>query len=178
MKNKKLWLAPIIAVACLGAVSCTSTENGKSIQGLEEMTDVDFNKWKLYLQLGTQIGANRLLKSGAVSESDLEIAATALETLRDQDVVPGVESGITTALEDAGLTNEEVKLLLLIVEQELLARGALDWINPDTQMVELSPRTQDLLTLIAKSLRDAANVTSQNLIIGEELEAEFNGKLL
>lgn len=179
--DMKKWIVPLALIAVLGTAclsGCASTDGGKGVQALEQMSELDYNKWKLYIQLGVKIGANRLLAEGSVTAQDLEIAATALETVRDQTGVPGTKSFIQDALKDAGLTNDEVELLLVIVEQELLARGALDWLNPETGVIEWSPRTKDLFTLVAGSLRSAAIVTEQEVRQGTSLEAEFQGKLL
>lgn len=173
---------PILLMLALfsGAISgCMSTSDGEQgIEALEAMTDVEYNKWKLYLQLGTKIGANRLLASETVTEGELELVATTLETVRDQSIVPGTTSILTSALDDAGLTNDEVALLVLIVEQELLTRGALEWIDPETGLVALSPRTKDLLTTIADAFRSATLVSDEEAQRGLELEAEFNGQII
>jgi hypothetical protein len=179
--ERKHWIGPaILALALMGgAISgCVSTGDGHGVQAIEQMSELDFSKWKLYLTLGTKIGANRLLAEGAVTAEELEIAATALETLRDQTVVPGATSLIQPALREAGLTNDEVELLLLIVEQELLSRGALEWVNPETGLFELSPRTKDLLTVVAGALRSATSVTSEEVESGQQLEAEFQGQII
>jgi len=179
--DKKKLIAPVMLALMLGvgAISgCIGTEEGQSIEALEEMTDLEYSRWKLYLQLGVKIGANRLLEEQLVTADDLELAAVALETLRDQDFMPGTQSLIRDALADAGMTSDEIAFLLVIVEQELIARGALDWINPETNVVELSPRTEELLTVIANSLRSAMAVSSTEMRQGEELETEFNGKIL
>ena len=165
--DKKKLIAPITLALVLGigAISgCVSTGEGQGIEMLEEMTDLEYSKWKMYLQLGVKIGANRLLEEGLVTAEDLELAAVALETLRDQNFMPGVESAVSQALADAGMTNDEVTFLLVVMEQELKARGALDWINPETGILELSPRTKELLTVIANALRAAGTVTSGEVV--------------
>jgi hypothetical protein len=96
-KEKKMKkFVPILLMLALfsGAISgCMSTSDGEQgIEALEAMTDVEYNKWKLYLQLGTKIGANRLLASETVTEGELELVATTLETVRDQSIVPGTTS--------------------------------------------------------------------------------------
>lgn len=181
MKRKK-WIAPAVLVLALagGAISgCMTTSDGEQgIEALEGMTDLEFNKWKLYITLGTKIGANRLLAEEAVTAEELEIAATALETVCDQSVVPGATQIITPALEEAGLTNDEVQLLLLIVEQELLSRGALEWIDPETGLVALSPRTKELLTAVSDSLRSAAALSEQEVEQGMQAEDAVGGTLV
>lgn len=152
----------MILVAMLGGGTisgCLTTGDGEqSIEAIEAMTDQEYNKWKLYWSLGVKIGANRLITENVLKIEEVELIAVTLETVRDQSVVPGATSIIQPALEDAGLTNDEVQLLFLVVEQELLARGALSWIDPDTGLVALSPRTKELLTLLADNIR---SVTTQ-----------------
>lgn len=180
--ERKKWIAPAVIVLALagGAISgCLSTGDGEQgIEALESMTDLEFNKLTLYVTLGTKIAANRALAEGAVTEEELDLAATALETVRDSSVVPGATSIITPALEEAGLTNDEVQLLLLIVEQELLSRGALEWLDPATGLVAFSPRTKSLLTSVADSLRAAALLTEEEAQQGIELEAELGGQII
>lgn len=182
MKRKK-WIAPAVLMLALagGAISgCVSTgEDGEQgIEALEGMTDLEFNKWKLYLTLGTKIGANRLLAEGVVTAEELDLTATAIETARDQSIVPGATAIITPALEEAGLTNDEVQLLLLIVEQELMSRGALEWLDPETGLVAFSPRTKELLTAVADALRSAALLSGTELEQGKELEAVYGGQII
>jgi len=174
-------IAPLVLIVALGSASlvgCVSTGGGNGIQAIEQMSDLDFNKWKLYLQLGVKIGANRLIDEGAVSAEEVELTATVLETLRDQSVVPGGKSFIKDALEKSGLTNDEIELLLVIVEQELISRGALDWLDPTTGLVAWSPRTKDILTIVAQALRSTAVVTVEEVEEAQRLEAQYNGKLL
>lgn len=177
--DRKKWIAPAVLVLALagGSISgCMTTNDGEQgIEALEGMTDLEFNKWKLYVSLGTKIGANRLLAEGLVTEEELDIAATAIETARDQSVVPGSTAIITPALQEAGLTNDEVQLLLLIVEQELMSRGALDWIDPETGLVAFSPRTKELLTAVADALRAAETITDNEVEKGRLIEVEVGG---
>lgn len=176
----KKWIIPLALVAAVGVASlsgCAGPGGTQGVQALEEMSDLQFSKWKMYVQLGVKIAANRLLSEGVVSVQDLELAATALETVRDQSGIPGTKTFIQDALKDVGLTNDELELVLVLVEQELLSRGVLDWINPETGVVEWSPRTKDLLTTVASSLRSAATVTPQEAEQGAVLREEFNGKL-
>jgi len=178
----KKWIGSLALIAVLAAAplsgGCVSSGNGQGVQTIEQMSELDFNKWKLYIQLGVKIGANRALAEGTVTVKELEIAATAIETVRDQSGIPGTQSFIKDALKKAGFKNDEIELLLVIVEQELIARGALGWLNPTTGVVEWSPRTKDLLTLVAGSLRAATTVTEQEVNQGTGLEAQFQAKLL
>ena len=51
----------------------------------------------------------------------------------------------------------------LIAEDQLLKRGALDWLDPVTGVVALSPRTKEVLTLIAGALRSVATITQAEM---------------
>jgi len=180
--ERKKWIAPTILVLALagGALSgCVLTGDGEQgVEFIEGMTDLEFSKWKIYIQLGVKVGANRMLEEGTVTEEELDIAAAALEAVRDEPIIPGAASLIMPALAEAGLTNDEVQLLLLIVEQELLSRGALEWVDPETGVISLSPRTKELLTVVADSLRAAELLTDEEFEQGLVLEAEYNGKII
>jgi hypothetical protein len=80
-------------------------------------------------------------------------------------------------VEDAGLTNDELMLLLLLVEQELIERGALEWFDAEGQ-IDLSPRTEELLTIVANALRGSTEVTTDEVEQGDALEAEFGGQII
>lgn len=177
--DRKKWLAPTVLVLALagGAISgciATGPDGEQTIEALEGMSELQFNKWQLYIQLGVKIGANRLLAEDMTTEEELDMVASVLETVRDQAVVPGSTGIIMPALENSGLTNDEVQLLLLIVEEELMQRGALDWIDPTTGSVAFSPRTKTLLTSVADSLREASLLNESELRQGMMLQEEFN----
>jgi len=174
MSKNLICVLAIASVLSLGSiVSCTSTGNGDGIKPLEQMTELEYSKWKLYIQLGVKIGANRLIEEGVVTTQQLGIAAAAIDGLRDQAVTGGAKSLIVPALEKAGFKNDEVQFILLIAEQELIARGALDWINPQTNLLELSPRTKEMLGIIADALRSAGTVTPSEQTRASQMNANF-----
>jgi len=176
---KKLLLVALLFCGTVGGVgSCVSTNNGPAIVNIDAMPDVEYNRWKLYIQLGVKIGANRLLQEKVVTEAELKSAATVIDTLRDQTLIPGASHYIADALQKAGFTNDEAVFLLLVVEGELEARGAFKWVNPVTQVLELSPRTKDLLTTVSGALRSATVVTDEEVQQGKTLQARYNGQLL
>lgn len=175
MKNS---LKTLIAALCLTGIVCVASSGcngaGVNIKPLEQMTELEYSKWKLYIQLGVKIGANRLIQEEITTREQLNIAATVIEGISSKPVTAGAKSLIIPALEDAGFNNDEVQLILLIAEQELLARGALDWINPETGLLELSPRTREVLSIIAGSLRTADKVTPAEKNQSEEMKADFS----
>lgn len=158
--KKMIMMLVFTGVLFVGGVSCTTT-GGNGLKPLEEMTELEFSKWKLYVQLGVKIGASRLLQEGVVTQEQLGIAAAAIDGIKGQPVAGGMKSLIVPALRKAGFANDEVEFILLVAEQELLARGAFDWINPVTNVFELSPRTIEMLTIIADALRTASIVTPE-----------------
>jgi hypothetical protein len=174
--ERKKWIVPAILTLILAGSSisgCVSTENGEQgIEALEGMSELEYSKWKLYIQLGVKVGGNLLLEEGAVTEEELDLAASALELVRDQSIITGTQGVIGPALEDVGLTSSEIHDLLSILELELASRGALSWINPETGLIKFSPRTQELLTAVADSLRAATLVSGEELRMYDELQAE------
>lgn len=172
MKFTKTTIATGVVLLALagGAVSgCLTTGDG-TVQGIEEMTELEYAKWQLYVTLGVKIGSARLLAEGAITVAELELAATAIELIIQTPLESGTTSLILPALQSVGLTSDEVQLLLLIAEQELLARGALEGLtDPVSGIVELSPRAQELLQRVADSLRGAVAATcDEEAMLGEE----------
>lgn len=180
MKLRNFILVLALFCGTVSTSSCISSGNGQGIESLEQMTDVEFTQFQSYIRLGVKIGGTRLLEEGLVTKVELGVTATALETLRDQTIDPGVSHLINDALIKAGLTNDEIELLLLIVQQELESRGAFKWLNPTTGVIELSPRTKQLLTTVSAALRAVGNdpVTTEDNTEGQKLQARYNGKLL
>jgi hypothetical protein len=174
--ERKKWIIPAILTLMLagGSLSgCITTQNGEQgIEALEGMSELEYSKLRLYIQLGVKVGGNLLLQEGAVTEEELDLAASALELVRDQSIITGTQGVIGPALEGVGLTSSEIHDLLSILELELASRGALSWINPETGMIELSPRTQEILTAVANSLRAATLVSGEEMRMYNELQAE------
>jgi len=155
-----------------GFVSCVNTGGG-GVKQIEEMTELEYSKWKLYIQLGVKIGATRLLQEDLVTHDQLGVVAAIIDGIKGEPIAGGVKSLIVPALRKAGFDNDEVEFILLVVEQELLARGALEWLNPETNVFELSPRTQEVLTIVANALRTAGVVTPVEQAQATEMKADF-----
>ena len=173
-RKKWITIGVLAAVLSAGAVSgCLATGDG-GIQAIEQMSDSDYAKWRLYVTLGVKIGANRLLGEGMVSVDELELIASTLEALRDQSFMQGGQSFILPALREAGLTNDEITLVMLILEQELLEHGALSWIDSDTGLIALSPRTKEVLTDVVVALRSAAVITPAEGKQAMKMNADFS----
>lgn len=167
----KILIACLLCMCIVPATSSCTTTNG--VKPLEEMSELDYSKWKLYIQLGVKIGANRLLQEGVVTHDQLGIAAAAIDGIAGEPIAGGIKSLIVPALRKAGFANDEVEFILLVAEQELLARGALDWINPETNLFELSPRTKEVLAIVANALRTAGTVTEEEKTQAVEMKADF-----
>lgn len=165
-------ILPLLLMTATSFVSCAN------MQQLEQMQQREYENWKLYIQLGVKVTANRLLEEGSVTADELNLVANVVDSVATSPVVPGATALITPALEKAGLTSDEIRLVIAIVEQELLARGALEWLDPTTGVVSLSPRTKEILGLVAGSLRSAASVNRAEVQEAQFLETEFQGGLV
>lgn len=175
MKKMVLVLVAACMLSVASMTACISSGNGNGIKPLEQMTELEYSKWKLYIQLGVKIGANRLLEEGTITKEQLNVAAGAIEAIAGQPVEAGAKSLIIPALEKAGFKGDEVEFVLLVAEQELLARGALNyWTNPANGVLELSPRTQDMLSVIANALRSAGTVTQTERAQSDAMRADFS----
>lgn len=171
MKKLLVILGLLLPVAILPAISggCTTTPEGQQgIQGIEEMSDVDFNRLKLYSSLGVKIAASTLVAEGEVDPNDLDTAADVLEDIKVTPVLGSAELLIQTLLAelDTPLTDESVEALLEIAVFELQAQGILDSLNPDGTL-NLTPRTNELIDVLVDALRAAADTPV------EELRAEM-----
>lgn len=164
-------ISSLLVLALAGSMvgsGCAITPDGEQgIVSIENMSELEYNNWVMYVQLGVKIPARRLLESGEITEDELELIASTLESVRDQTIVPGTTSILTPAFEDVGLNSDEIQLVVMIIENELLKRGALDWIDPDTGNIALSPRSRGLMTAVIDSLR-SISLTEQELIYLEE----------
>lgn len=157
--NKKILTAILVPMLLIGlgfmgsqAGCITTSEGEQGFESIEQMSDAEFAKWKLYITLGVKVGANRLLQEGIVGVDQIEKAATVLDLAINSPVTAGVTSFISEALEKAGLTTDEVSLLLIIVEQELFARGGLEYLD-ENGVLSLAPRTKDLLNDVVAALK-------------------------
>jgi len=180
MNNNK-WIIPILLAAALAAGSisgCGSTPSGQGVQIIEDMNDAQFNKLKLYLGLGVKITATRLLDEKQITKEELQQAKMALVTLKSKPVIDGAASFIQKSLLEAGLKKPEIELLLVVVEQEILLRGPIGWIDEETGGLKLSDRTKQLLDVVISALDAAGTVTYTEVQEANTLEAELNGKII
>jgi len=171
MERKKwITLAVLVAALALPASSgCVATDGGKGVQAIEQMDDLEFGRLQVYITLGSKIAANRLLEEGVVSVEDLDAVALALDLVVEDTLLGDATSLFGPALEQAGLTNDEAMFILLILENELLARGVLDYVDPITGALALSPRTETLLEAVASSIRSATTLTPAEIEQGKSM---------
>jgi len=175
MEKKMIAMLVLVGALLVGSsIACISSGNGSGVKPLEQMTELEYSKWKLYIQLGVKISANRLLEEGVVTHDQLNIAAGVIDGIKGEPVTGGAKSLIVPALRKAGFHNDEIEFILVVAEQELIARGALDWLNPETNIIELSPRSKEMLTVVADALRTAGVVTEQEKAQSSQMKADFS----
>ena len=149
---------PLVPVAISG---CTTTQDGEhGLKKLEEMSETDYQRLRLYSTLGVKIAANRLVQEGVVSADDLSKAVTALQAISSTPVLGGAELFVSDLLAKNGLTGVEIESLVELVVFELQARGVLDILGPDGT-VALSARTQDFLDALIEAVGSAAVITQE-----------------
>lgn len=170
--KKLIAVLALVGVFMMGSTSCVTTSDGH-VKTLEEMTQVEFDNFKLYVQLGVKIGANRLVQERVVTTEELGVAATIIDGIQSKPVTGGARAILVPALQQAGFYQDEVELILLIAENQLWSRGALDWLNPETGVIELSPRTREVISLIADALRTAGTVTQEEQSQATAMRADF-----
>jgi hypothetical protein len=156
---KKILLTGALALGTLVAASgCLSTdgEGNTTLKGLEEMTELEYSRMSTYVSLGTKIGASRLLEAGQVDAETLSLVADAIEGLVGEPLLELAGGWVTDAVSSqVPLTSDELLLILIIVEQEVLTRGGGTYVDGETGELRLTERTEDLLLLVASSLRAA-----------------------
>lgn len=188
MIERKKLIVPAVLAAVLGigiATSslsgCVSTGGGQGIVLIENMSEAQFTKWRLYISLSTKVIASRLADEGLVSREELGLAAKALELVRDGAVPPDLSTSslLRPALEQVGLKDSEIELALLVIEQEVLQRGVVPFTDPVSGLVSLSPRTKSVLNEMANSLKAAAvePATSAEGQQAVELQSELSGSV-
>ena len=157
---KKYLTTGLLIIGMIATNGCLSTtEDGEqAISSVEEMSELEYTRFSQYLYLGTKIGAVRLLDSGELDAATLEVIAGILEGLADEPLLDFGSGFIVDAItEQTDLTNDELMLILLIVEQELLARGGATYLDPETGELRLTERTEELMDRVASALRSAVN---------------------
>jgi hypothetical protein len=154
MKSLYLLLPLMFLPSCIGTPV--------ALPAIEDMTDSQFADLKLTVQLLAKIGAHRLLVEGVTTPAELQQYASVIEEVRDAEVQLEAQALLKDAADLAGLTNDEVTLILVLIENKLLKHsGLVAWLNSETGLYEWSPRSQELLTTVADALKTATNVTPE-----------------
>lgn len=167
---KKIFAALVCVLTVIG---CMSTNGQGAIKPLEQMSDVEYTHWKLYIELGVKIGAHRLLTEKIVTQNQLVMVATVVDSVVTTPLEAGATSLLIPALQKAGFNNDEATLVIMVVDQELMSRGALKWVDPATGLVSLSPRTKEVLGLVSSALRTAGNVSEDEHAKAVSMGADF-----
>jgi hypothetical protein len=151
---------PVVPIALSG---CTTTSEGEhGFKRLEDMSEADYQRLKLYSTLGVKITANRLVQEGVVSAEELQTVATALAAIKTTPITGGAELFISDLLAKSGLTTVESQSLLELVVFELQARGVLSYLN-DTGTIALTPRTENFIDALIDAVKTATVVTPEEL---------------
>jgi len=155
----------LVALPLAGASisGCTTLPGGEQgLESLEAMSEAEFKRTMLWSSLGVKIAANRLIKEGVVSVDDLETAADLLDAVKTTPVVGGAELFVADLLDDSGLTSVEIEALVELVVFELDARGVFDNLSV-LGTVELGERTEEFIDTLIGAVRDAAEVSQEEL---------------
>jgi hypothetical protein len=157
MKISEIIFCLTVAISSFTLTSCPSTGQGAGLTAIENLSEQDFNKWKLYVQLGVKIGANRLVEENKTSQEELVKIADCLDMILSQPLSVIGQNLLQKALQDSGIKNDELALILAIAENEILARSGYVYTTEDG-LVNLTPRTRDLLLGVSNALRMAGKV--------------------
>lgn len=149
---------PIAPIALSGCATTPGGEQG--LETLENMSEADYNRLKLYSTLGVKIAAHRLVEEGTVSADDLTLAADVLDAVKSTPITGGAELLVEQLLADSGLTSTEIEALIQIVAFELQARGVFDNLDEDG-LIRLTPRTEDFVDSLIGAVRSAASVSEE-----------------
>lgn len=150
---------PVTGIALSG---CVATDGEQGLQTLEQMSEIDYRRLKLYSTLGVKIAAHRLVAEGTVSAEDLVTAADLLSSIKSTPILGGAEFLIEELLASGGLDSVEVEALVQIVVFELQARGVFDLLALDGTIV-LAPRTEDFIDSLIAAVRSAGVVSAGEL---------------
>jgi hypothetical protein len=114
----------IIAALLYGALqcgSCVSTQ--QAAQQLDAMSEPDFEAFKRDVAAHVEIGIGLALDRQAIDADDQLAIAKVLDTLAGGTVSLGDIEPLATALADAGLRQNEIRAVFLLVEDALRRAG-------------------------------------------------------
>lgn len=155
---KKLLLCTVLLMPL--TQSCIGPGNAP-VKPFEEMSQTDYDKWKLYVELGVRIAAHRTVQQGIVTTEQLNSLATSIEIVVNEPVTTFGESVLEKALQNSGLSNDEIRLVVLIAENEIMSRGGYHVIT-DGGLIKLSPRTKEILLTVVSALKTPVSAPVTN----------------
>lgn len=109
------------------------------------MSDLDFRSLEQDVTATVAVAIGVALDKGAITEDDQVFIASAIETIARGAFEPVDGGPISAALEDAGITDAELRAAFVLAEV-LMRRSGVDF------GAALSPRTSELLFSIAEAV--------------------------
>lgn len=150
---KRTILAALALVALAGAVviggnGCASTE-----QRLNEMTETQYQTWVQVTTLASKVTARRLVEEEVIDADDLDLLAGVAEAAATGNFTEPASDLLGPLLEEQGIYQEEIQLVLLLVQQAIQDRGGFDFVTNEDGTYSVGPRTAGLLNAAAAGLR-------------------------
>ena len=144
-------LGPIIAGVVLN--SCKATQ--QSLTQIETMPQADFDVTQARVDLILRVTIHRVVTAGNPSDSDLlarqailGLAATTFATIAENPMSVVGPSLLSIGLRDAGFSDDESMLCIIIAEDYLNGRFA--W---GVTGQPLGPRSREMLNTISRAIR-------------------------
>lgn len=156
----------LIALACLVALAASGFSGCGSRGQLEQITPEEFEVVQDRTDILTRVIAARALAEGKIKPELLTTVADALAIVAADPLALGGPNVLTRALEDAGLTDAEAMLALMLVEDFL--RAKFSW---GATTSPLGPNARALVLTVANSIRAAVagQVTPEDIAAAEPL---------
>lgn len=169
--RKFLLALSLMLPLCGGIQSCILTPDGGGFETIENMTEVQFNRWILGLQLTTLLSARTAINNNWTTQEDLNVAASVIDAIKDQPIILVTEQAFREYLMSIGLTNMEATAIVMLIRNELVNAGILSFMDETTGQLLLTPRTEQILTLLADALRNATVIQQTQV---NEMEATLS----
>ena len=155
-----LVLGVFLVVGSLEVTGCMSNPDGEQgIEYIEDMTDVEFNRFMVRASLGLQLGVELYLDSNPDDLQHILDIADLLEDVATRPISDLTSDVLTDAVGESGLTETQATLAVLLLEDLLREVGGLDPVMNADGTFSLSPRTQTLLVTVATALRTGEPVS-------------------
>ena len=156
----------MLALACAVGAGVLGFSGCGSRGQLEQMPAEDFEVLQSRCDILTRVVAARALADGKVRPETFEAVADALQIVAADPLALAGPNVITRALEDAGFTDQEAMLALLLVEDFLRAR-----FNWGATTSPLGPNARALVLTVSNAIRVAINgdVTADEFAAGSAM---------